>query len=267
MTKNNNELPTSAFPEIRTALDWQPPLRLVMQCSTTDQKQRCQRVKEHFHDLLWMFKSYFSISEPPEFNDPEIKRLMDLEIKRLMDLEFEYYLALCNLLWRGWREIKAEAEKTDATFPFQGFPTSPGEALRLILEGESEVMLHSAISGGQVSTYQSAQILRILTSNAKGSRHNKKERPAPNYLTSKREEGRERNTFDYAQGVMKRSKPMEFLTFCHQAVKKRLRGNSAIKRVVGEYELRLKDRSRGLARLAKSIPGEEFVQGERRKLR
>lgn len=232
------DLPTEADKTlILKTVDGLPPMATFWD-ATPDQRTHLRIIKEHFQDLKQALNAYFTGQQNPVGKD-------DPKRKKFIDQEVRYYLRVYELFWFGWAEIESEVvrrKQSDASF--ECFPNSPGEALAFFFELDCEAMAHVAFAGGSISAHESYILLDGIPdgSFAKGSQKKRVDR-----------------TLRYANQVQEHSDSDSFINFCRSAVKKRLRGNSALRTTLKDFDTANSKRFKEIRRMLKA----ESIQGQK----
>ncbi len=228
--------------EILKVVDGQPHITLCLQANTDAQKQTIAEIHNHFQVIKQALEAYFS-GQKWTIEDPQEKRFVEAEI--------DCYLSIYSLMWFGWDEIESAAL---AKFPDGKEMLSkltPGEMFNFYLDLECENMLHASLKGGTVSAHESYRLLSGLpdTSNSSG-----------------KQAKRDSRTIEYAKQAESRSSgAAEFLDFCEDAVKKRLRGNPTLKSKLAEFRSAKTRRVKFLRRILKTcaVRGESWQDGKK----
>jgi len=199
-----------------------PPITICLESKTPEQSEKINLIREHFLDIRAALQAFFSgKSNPVGLIDPIRRRLIEGELR--------YYLAAYNLFFFGWQEIQAKAALKLSKEDQAVFPNSPGEALALILEGDCDSMCRIVNEDLNVNVRESKSILQSgLPNLSEYSGLNLK---------------RAQRTVQYSEDIGNRvSLSAHLIVFCQDAVRKRLRGNLALKKELREFEAMQKRR-------------------------
>jgi len=234
-----------------------PPIWMIEAAKTDYQRESVNALWGHFQLLRVSLEAYFSGQENP---------IEDSQIRASVEADMRLYLAFYNLVWFGWREIKAEVQSSELgdVFPYQ----QPADVLKGLLQWECfrgwQVITGKSFAPNKRETMALLDGEKILPErkNRTFCEEEKKfheteiirailngEEPSPKWkaaLVSKRL----KRTLEYGVETLgDGGVAPKLAAICEFAIKKRLRGNPSLRQELENYRKAKKNRSKATKKL------------------